>query len=180
MALVDVESRSRKLAYLLRHDSECSYESGGWRLVSDLTDNHAFTNEEIEVIVSADAKGRFELNGDRTKVRALYGHSLSVDLSLSIDIPPEFLYHGTATKYISSIKNNGLLPRSRQYVHLTENIEMAEKIGLRHGKPVILKIFSHTMFSDDYIFHRLNNGVWLTPKVPQEYFEIIYQINSKK
>lgn len=113
-----MESRSRKLAYLLRHDCEYIYETGGWRLVSDLVDNHSFSVEEIEQIVHNDTKGRFELNDDKSKVRAFYGHSVNVELSLSIDTPPEFLYHGTATKYISSIENLGLLPRSRQYVHL--------------------------------------------------------------
>lgn len=172
MTFEHTESRSRKLAYLLRHDCKYSYESGGWRLVSDLIDNHSFTNEEIGAIVFADCKGRFELNRDKTKVRALYGHSIKVDLALSNDTPPEFLYHGTATKYLSSIKNQGLLPKSRQYVHLSENIETAEETGFRHGEPVILKISSHIMSQDGFLFHQLNNGVWLTKEVPVKYIEI--------
>lgn len=171
-----MESRSRKLAYLLRHDCGYSYETGGWRLVSDLIDNYSFTREEIEVIVSTDVKGRFELNKDKTKVRALYGHSVEIELILLSQCPPEFLYHGTASKYISSIKHSGLLPKARQYVHLTEDIEMAEKSGLRHGEPVILKISSHTMFSDNYIFHCLNNGVWLTKEVPFKYITLAIPI----
>lgn len=168
-----MESRSRKLSYLLRHDCEYIYETGGWRLVSDLVDNHSFSVEEIEQIVHNDTKGRFELNDDKSKVRALYGHSVNVELSLSIDTPPEFLYHGTATKYLSSIENLGLLPRSRQYVHLTDNIEIAVRTGLRHGEPVILKISSCAMYLDGYLFYQLNNGVWLTKEVPIEYIEII-------
>lgn len=173
-----VENRSRKLSYLLRHDRNYSYETGGWRLISDLVDNHSFSVEEIEMLVCSDSKGRFELNKDKTKVRALYGHSVSVDLSLSNDTPPEFLYHGTATKYLSSVKSQGLMPKSRQYVHLTENIETAEKTGLRHGEPIILKITSRIMCSDGYIFHKLNNGVWLIKEVPVKYIDTITQ-NSK-
>lgn len=168
-----MESRSRKLAYLLRHDCEYIYETGGWRLVSDLTDNHAFTNEEIEVIVSADGKGRFELNEDRTKVRALYGHSVEIEFMLHSQCPPEFLYHGTASKYISSIKHCGLLPKARQYVHLTEDFDIAAMTGSRHGKPIVLKVLSHLMYSDEYIFHCLANGVWVTKEVPIEYIDII-------
>lgn len=170
-----IENRSRKLSYLLRHDCNHSYESGGWRLISELVDNHSFSVEEIKMLVYTDSKGRFELNADITKVRALYGHSVRVDLSLSNDNPPEFLYHGTATKYLSSIMNQGLLSKSRQYVHLTENIETAEKTGLRHGEPVILKISSRIMCSDGYIFHKLNNGVWLTKVVPLKYIDTITQ-----
>ena len=168
-----MESRSRKLAYLLRHDCDYIYETGGWRLVSDLIANHSFTNDEIEAIVSADAKGRFELNEDGTKVRALYGHSVDIELLLKSQCPPEFLYHGTASKYISSINHCGLLPKARQYVHLTDNIEMAVRTGLRHGNPVILKISSCAMYLDGYMIHQLNNGVWLTKEVPIEYIEII-------
>lgn len=166
---MSLEDSSCRLAYLLRHDCGYNYLSGGWRLVSDLLDNHCFTKDEIDRLVSADAKGRFELNEDKSKVRALYGHSVKVDLSLSIDNPPEFLYHGTATKYLSSIKNNGLMPKSRQYVHLTEDKGVAAKTGSRHGEPVILKVLSHTMYSDGYLFHHLDNGVWLTKEVPKKY-----------
>lgn len=169
------EKLSRTLAYLLRHDCAYSYESGGWRALSDLVDNHSFTIGEIEMLVNTDSKGRFELNEDKSKVRALYGHSINIDLALSNDTPPEFLYHGTASKYISSIKNHGLLPRSRQYVHLSENIETAEKTGFRHGEPVILKVFSNLMFNEGYTFHCLNNGVWLTKEVPIQYIDIINQ-----
>lgn len=170
---MSIEDSSRKLSYLLRHDCNYCYEVDGWRLVSDLVDNHSFSLEEIGQIVRHDTKGRFELNDDKTKVRALYGHSIKVDMALSNDAPPEFLYHGTATKYISSIENLGLLPRSRQYVHLTENARTAEKTGLRHGEPVVLKVLSHLMFQDGYNFHSLSNGVWLTEKVPVRYIEIL-------
>lgn len=173
MPLVNMESRSRKLAYLLRHDCGYRYETGGWRLVSDLIDNHSFTSEEIEVIVSTDVKGRFELNEDKTKVRALYGHSVEIELMLHSQCPPEFLYHGTASKYLSSIKHSGLLPKARQYVHLTEDIEAAAMTGSRHGDPIVLKVLSHLMCSEGYVFHRLDNGVWLTKEVPIEYIDII-------
>lgn len=168
-----MESRSRKLAYLLRHDCGYRYETGGWRFVSDLIDNHSFTSEEIEAIVSTDAKGRFELNRDKTKVRALYGHSVEIELMLHSQCPPEFLYHGTASKYISSIMHCGLLPKARLYVHLTEDIKVAAMTGSRHGEPIVLKMLSNLMYSDGYIFHRLDNGVWLTKEVPIEYIDII-------
>lgn len=168
-----MENRSRKLAYLLRHDCGYSYETGGWRLVSDLIDNHSFTNEEIEVIVSTDAKGRFELNRDRTKVRALYGHSVEIDLMLHCQYPPEFLYHGTASKYISSIMHCGLLPKDRLYVHLTEDVHSAIKNGLRHGVPILLKVSSQRMVSDGYPFYHLYNGIWLTKEIPFKYISII-------
>ena len=88
---------------------------------------------------------------------------------MAVDDPPEFLYHGTASKYIPSIRHSGLLPQLRRYVHLTEYMDTAVKTGLRHGEPVLLKVLSQAMGSDGYVFYRLDNGVWLTKEVPIRY-----------
>lgn len=44
---------------------------------------------------------------------------------------PKFLYHGTSPRFLNSIELNGLLPMSRQYVHLSEYIVTAELVGKR-------------------------------------------------
>ena len=168
------EIKSRKLSYLLRQDNDYKLESGGWRLVSDLILRHSFTVTEIDEIVSTDSKGRFQLSEDKTKVRALYGHSVNIDLVLAPEEPPESLYHGTASKYLSSIKQSGLIAKARQYVHLTEDIDMAIKTGRRHGKSVLLKILTHKMDADGYVFYHLSNGVWLTDEVPLQYIDFKY------
>ena len=41
-------------------------------------------------------------------------------------MPPDVLYHGTARRFLESINENGLLPQSRQYVHLSQDNETAE------------------------------------------------------
>ncbi|MHC5228101.1 RNA 2'-phosphotransferase [Enterococcus sp. LJL99] len=46
-------------------------------------------------------------------------------------VPPKILYHGTANKFLKSIKKEGLIPMSRQYVHLSEDLETATLIGNR-------------------------------------------------
>lgn len=163
------KGRSKQLAYRLRHDEEYRFEAGGWREVEDLVRNHSFTREEICDIVKHDNKGRYQLNDDSTKVRALYGHSVKVDLLLSNDYPPESLYHGTAEKYLPSILKEGLDSRSRQFVHLTENRDTAVKTGARHGKPAVLIIDSGAMHKAGYLFHNLGPGIWVTKIVPAEY-----------
>lgn len=163
------KNKSKQLAYLLRHDYNYDFEDGGWRGLSDLYHNHSFSLEDIIEIVSNDNKGRFEFNSDMTKVRALYGHSVEVDLLLRKQEPPLRLLHGTALKYIDSIRNYGLKSKSRQYVHLTEDKELAIKTGSRHGRAVLLVINSLAMFNDGYNFYHTNNGTWLTAEVPFQY-----------
>lgn len=162
-------NKSKQLAYLLRHDRNYDYEIGGWRELTDLCLLHPFTKEDIVDIVSNDNKGRFEFNSDKTKVRALYGHSVEVDLLLPKQEPPLRLYHGTALKYIDSIRQNGIKSQARQYVHLTEDKDLAIMTGSRHGQAVLLVIDSHAMSNDGYDFYHTNNGTWLTAEVPVQY-----------
>jgi RNA:NAD 2'-phosphotransferase (TPT1/KptA family) len=68
-------------------------------------------------------------------VRAFY----DIDLALEA-LPPDFLYHGTAEANISSILEKGIEKETRQHVHLSADKETATKVGMRHGKPVILTI----------------------------------------
>jgi len=162
-------TKSKQLAYLLRHDNNYDFEVGGWRQLTDLCQLHPFSLEEIIDIVSRDDKGRFEFSYDKTKVRALYGHSIKVDLLLRKQKPPLRLLHGTALKYIESIRQNGLKSKARQYVHLAEDKDLAIKTGSRHGQAVLLVIDSQSMFNDGYNFYRTGNGTWLTTVVPVQY-----------
>ena len=105
---------SRKLAYLLRHSYLPNHD--GWVSINVLVQEYCFTSQELEHIVFEDDKGRFELSEDVSYVRALYGHSIDVDLGLIPSSPPAILYHGTADKYIERIMKEGLKPCKRNYV----------------------------------------------------------------
>ena len=120
--------KSKELAFLLRHDTEYKFDKHGWREVSDLVKNHGYTKDELADIVATDEKGRYEWNDQKTKIRARQGHSINVDVELKLTLAPDKLYHGTSSRFMESIKKSGLLPMSRQYVHLSEDIETAKKV----------------------------------------------------
>ena len=67
---------------------------------------------------------------------------------------------------------------SRLYVHLSKDIETATKVGLRHGELAIIVIDAQKMYKDGYKFYLSANGVWLTEKVPVEYFKELLSGNS--
>ena len=131
----------------------------------------ALTLEKLQEIVAKDQKGRYSFNEDKTKVRANQGHSIVVDLKLEKQIPPEVLYHGTGIQNIPSILKEGIQKRSRQYVHLSMDIDTAIAVGKRHGKPVVLKVDTAKMVQDGYSFYISKNKVWLTEFVPERYIE---------
>lgn len=167
---------SRYIALILRHKPETidiKLDSHGWASVEDLirgvSKTHPLTVEMLEMIVEIDDKQRFAFNEDKTLIRANQGHSISVDVEFKEMIPPKVLYHGTAEKYVESIDQAGLIPKARLYVHLSETVEMATKVGARHGKPVIYTVDAEKMSNDGYAFYISANGVWLTKTVPIEY-----------
>ena len=93
------------------------------------------------------------------------------DVELKECMPPDILYHGTGVKYCSSINKQGLISKSRLYVHLSKDIETATNVGSRHGEPFIYKVRAKDMYNDGYKFFLSQNDVWLTKEVPICYLE---------
>lgn len=170
---------SRFLAFVLRHKpeaAEISLDKHGWadvdELVAGISKQRTFSMQMLEEIVATDAKNRYSFNEDHTLVRANQGHSIPVDVNLEAVDPPAVLYHGTATKYIDAIRVEGLISKSRLYVHLSPDSETATKVGRRHGKPIVLKVDAKAMADHGITFFLSANGVWLTKEVPPEYLSI--------
>ena len=92
-----------------------------------------------------------------------------MDVELEKKTPPAVLYHGTGEKYTASIDEQGLIPKSRLYVHLSSDPETAKKVGSRHGRPVIYTVDCAAMTEDGYVFYLSANKVWLTKNVPAKY-----------
>ena len=167
---------SRFLSLILRHKPETiniQLDEHGWANVNDLiegvSESYDFNMSMLEEIERTDEKQRYSFNEDKTLIRANQGHSVPVDVELEEAIPPEFLWHGTAKKYVDSINATGLIPKSRLYVHLSKDIETAITVGERHGKVVIYQVASKQMYDHGYKFYLSNNGVWLTKNVPDIY-----------
>jgi putative RNA 2'-phosphotransferase len=94
--------------------------------------------------------------------------------------PPEYLYHGSGMKYYASILENGLFPKSRLYVHLSEDIDTAMGVGARHGEPVVWCVDAGAMHKQGFIFYKSVNGVWLTERVPNEFLLYSYRNHRKE
>lgn len=164
-----MKDKSKRLAFFLRHDPNYNFPDGGWRQVWDLVKNHGFTRSELRDIVASDEKGRYEFSEDNKRIRARQGHSVNVDVKLEILTPPEILYHGTALRFLESIKKEGIKKMSRLYVHLSSDIETAKQVGKRHGKPIVLEINTKQMSEDGMIFRKSRNSVWLTEYIDPKY-----------
>ena len=169
---------SKFIAMILRHKPEAigiTLDEHGWanvdELIAGIAKNQPFSMEMLEEIVASDEKQRYSFNEDRSLIRANQGHSVPVDVELEEKCPPALLYHGTGEKYVASIREQGLIPKSRLYVHLSADHETAVKVGSRHGKPFVYTVAAGAMARDGYRFYQSVNGVWLTKEVPARYLK---------
>jgi putative RNA 2'-phosphotransferase len=125
----------------------------------------------LERIVAENDKKRFAFSPDGQRIRANQGHSVAVDLALAPIQPPQTLFHGTAARYLESIRARGLHSGERLHVHLSGDVATATKVGARHGKPVVLTVRSGDMAAAGHVFYRSDNGVWLTTAVPANFLD---------
>ena len=171
------------ISLILRHKPEeigITLDHNGWANVKELIDGinnsgrYSIDMPTLEEIVRTDNKGRYSFNDDKTLIRANQGHSVNVDVKLKEATPPSILYHGTATRFLDSIKKQGIKPMKRLYVHLSDTHSTATAVGERHGKCAVLFIDTNRMISDGIKFYLSENGVWLTKYVDWKY---VMQVN---
>lgn len=171
---------SKFLSYVLRHEPEAielTLDKEGWAVIDDLilragNKGYALDKDLIFNVVESSEKKRFTISEDGLRIRAAQGHSTQqVNITYAEKTPPDILYHGTATRFIAQIREQGLLALSRQYVHLSSDEDTAVQVGQRYGKPVLLKIKATDMYEKGFKFYQADNGVWLTAHVPYEFIQ---------
>lgn len=170
----------RFLSLVLRHKPEeagITLDRHGWADVRKLLAGVKRTGRKIDMetlerIVRENNKQRYSFNENHTKIRANQGHSVQVDVELKETEPPQYLYHGTASRFLSSIHREGIRKMSRQYVHLSGDFETAMAVGQRHGNPVVITVDAAAMARDGVTFYRSENGVWLCEHVAPRYFQV--------
>lgn len=169
---------SKFLSYVLRHAPESidlQLDSEGWGDVDALIagaarQGRALDLAHLQAVVASSDKKRFGLSADGRRIRAVQGHSTAtVELQYAPKAPPAELYHGTATRFLDSIAQQGLIAGNRHHVHLSHDPATAIAVGQRYGSPVLLHIDAAAMHAQGLAFFQADNGVWLTAHVPVAY-----------
>lgn len=170
---------SRIVWHALRHELwayELELDEQGWTDVEVLLaalrrespEWADLAERDLAEMIAASSKRRHELAAG--KVRALYGHSLPDRLLKVPAPPPERLFHGTAPAVMAMVRDKGLLPMGRQYVHLSVNREEAVAVGRRKAPaPVILQVRARDAWNEGVTFYSGNERVWLADSVPWAY-----------
>ena len=168
------------LSYILRHEPNAigiPLDTDGWADINELiqcaqTQGRILDRNSIQEVVDTNDKKRFSISEDGQRIRAAQGHSTTtVNLQYTEQTPPEFLYHGTATRFLEAIKEKGLISGKRHHVHLSHDKQTAIEVGKRYGKPVVLKIAALRMHQRGCKFFQADNGVWLSEHIPTEFIQ---------
>ena len=178
---IDPTSISRVISHALRHEPwlyELELDAEGWapldQLLAALHEKggawRSLRREHIEAMIVASEKTRHEVRGDQ--IRALYGQSVPGRLKQAPEAPPPALHHGTAPETAEIILRDGLLPMSRQYVHLSVDVETAMAVGQRKDRaPVLLRVAAEEAHREGVAFYHGNDKVWLADAVPARFIQ---------
>ena len=171
----------KEITYALRHapwEYELEMDDKGFvdieQLLSAINEGNKYSKvidkSDILRVMEVSNKKRLEIVGER--IRAMYGHSFPMQINYEEGTPPAVLYHGTAKRFLDSIKKEGLKPMSRQYVHLSEDTETAKMVGKRRDSdPVILHIDTAEAMKAGVKFYRANDKVWLCKQLPSQFIK---------
>ena len=171
---------SKFLSYILRHEPASiglTLDEQGWAEIDTLLllAGNAGTRIDrttLDAVVASSDKKRFTISDDGNRIRAAQGHSVpSVSINYRERVPPQRLYHGTAERFLPSIREQGLIAGARHHVHLTENRATAIDCARRYGRPVLLTIDAARMHGHGHQFYLSENSVWLTEQVPRKYID---------
>ena len=176
--MTDLVTLSKTVAHALRHEPwvyELELDEAGWvpldallRALRDLRRWRDVERGDLLSMVGSSTKRRYEIDGDR--IRALYGHSVPGRIAKVRADPPEILFHGTSPAAWESIRERGLVPMRRQYVHLSVDVETALQVGRpKSDDPVLLRVRAGAAARDGVRFLRGNEMTWLAEGVQAEY-----------
>ncbi len=172
----DEEKLSKFMSKILRHDPlnfGVNLKEDGSCTIRELVDAinsqinwNGVTVENIIQVVKNCPKQRYAINDGR--IKANYGHS-KTKIQYQPKKPPEILFHGTNKKVEELIRNEGIKPMGRNYVHLSEAVEFATLAGKRWGELVVLKVDAKNAYENGVKFFFADNEVWLSDYISPKY-----------
>lgn len=135
---------------------------------------HWLRAHHLVAIAETDAKGRYEVRGDR--IRATYGHTLEIDLDLPTDDIPERLYYPVTKDEATIVLEVGLKPSDRRKVHLSKTAADAAAAGrVRTPEPIILEVDTVRAKELGIVIMQAGKTVYLVDQVPAE---LLHQVDT--
>ncbi len=129
----------------------------------------------IEALGKTDERGRYQVN-EREEIRATYDHTIPVILDdLPVDDIPDILYYQTTEEEFSLIRETGISPSDKTYIHLSSTFRKTYVTGLFHvDDPLVIGINTDELRKKIPVY-RASKEVYLTTEIPPEFILSIEQ-----
>ena len=125
---------------------------------------------DVEALIYRAEKQRFEIVEGR--IRARYGHSFAMELGTDPVEPPEHLYKGSGESEVKEILRSGMKPVDRQYVHLSFEADVAQRLaGHRRGPGVVIRVEARRAAADGIQFFDCGPTI-LAREIPSEFLSM--------
>ncbi|MGC4866451.1 RNA 2'-phosphotransferase [Micromonospora sp. DT53] len=163
---------SKALAFHLRHNPVIVRDSAGWAPVDVLTaqlraDGLRVSTVDVLAVAAAIDETRFECS--ETHIRAMYGHSVPVEIDYMELTEQPRLFHATPIRAVNEIfqsQRGGLRPMIRQWVHLSADWKRALEAGGRKGSSLLMSVAPAPAPNPDITFHYAGGTTWLSGPIP--------------
>ncbi|XP_060084634.1 probable RNA 2'-phosphotransferase [Ylistrum balloti] len=157
-----MESLSRRLVYYLRHDPAAPRDSAGYVTLQHLSEYFHLTRPTLNSIVDLPAdKKRLFLSPCGEKMRAGAGHSVTdVNIDHLAELVTDaatvtYCRHATTIESWNRIREKGLRPMSRRYVHFAH-----QPSSLRQHREVVLSLKVRDYLASVQKLYQLPNGCY--------------------
>ena len=181
MSSYELESLGRIMAGILRHFPDrfnLEMDEEGfvdiYRMVSAIKRKRGdrmrwLRPTHIIGLVETDPKGRYQVENNH--VRATYGHSIELSMSLPTDNIPERLYYPAEPDKLEDYLKSGLQPVDRTMVHLSKTWNDAYEAGIhREGPdPIIIRIDAEEAQNNGIIIQRAGKTVYTVEEIPPDF-----------
>ncbi|MGA1866037.1 MAG: RNA 2'-phosphotransferase [Thermoplasmatota archaeon] len=189
MSSYELESLGRIMAGILRHFPEkfgLHMDEEGfvdiYKMVSAIKRKRGdrmrwLRPNHIIGLVETDPKGRYQV--DSNHVRATYGHSIELSMSLPTDNIPERLYYPADPGEVDTLLKNGIQPGDRTMVHLSKTWNDAYEAGIhREGPdPVIIRIDAEGAQNNGIIIQRAGKTVFTVEEIPADFLQLSDEVD---
>ncbi|MGC8663234.1 MAG: RNA 2'-phosphotransferase [Thermoplasmata archaeon] len=180
----ELEAISRIITGILRHFPEkfnVTIDEKGWAKIDEIAEGirtkerkfRWLKPQHIEAFIITDPKGRFQMDTLEGKVRAVYGHSINVDLSdLPSDNLPEKLYYAIVPEEEEFVNEIGIKPGERKWIHLSKTYEEAYIAGRHRSEdPLVLEINVKKAQEEGVEFHRATKTIYISKDIPPQFIK---------
>lgn len=179
--MADHRRISKLLSLMLRHRPDefgLNLDEYGFapidEIVEALQQRYAeVTRDDVCELVEGSGQRRFEIRDQA--IRALYAHSFYVEMDGEPMDPPECLYMACEAPAARKMKEEGIKPADRFYLHLSLLKEVAESRTQRFEAPCVVEILAREAQGQEIEFYS-RGEVILTREIPPEFVGEITEV----